>query len=342
MQFNPVVIATRAEKPAWYLLTASYAQPCLRMALWQLAATLIPYFLLLALMVQTVRRGYPYFVTLALALVASVLLLRIFIFFHDCTHGAFLPSPRWNRNVGYLCGLLTFTAFHDWRRSHAGHHISAGDLDRRGVGDIWTLTVAEYRAAPFWRRLGYRLYRHPLVTLGFGPTYYFLLRNRYPSNVAKKKEVLSVIGIDLALLAIAVVASLTIGLQTYLLVQLPVLVLAATAGIWLFYVQHQFQGVYWARHKLWDPWRVPLEGCSYYRLPKFLQWCSGNIGFHHVHHARPGIPNYRLQQCHEGVAELRAVKPLGLGESLKSLRLNLWDEEQGRLVSFREVSRCAR
>ncbi len=173
MQFNPIVIVTRAEKPAWYLSTAPYARPSLRCALWQLVTTLVPYFLLLALMVQTVRRGYPYAVTLALAFAASFLLLRIFIVFHDCTHGAFLPSPRWNRNVGYLCGLLTFTAFHDWRRSHAGHHISAGDLDRRGVGDIWTMTVDEYRAAPPLQRLGYRLYRHPLVTFGIGPTYFF-------------------------------------------------------------------------------------------------------------------------------------------------------------------------
>ncbi len=169
-----------------------------------------------------------------------------------------------------------------------------------------------------------------------------MLRNRFPSNVAKGHEIYSVIAIDIALLVIVTVAALTIGLRTYLLVQLPVLVLAATAGIWLFYVQHQFQGVYWARHDGWDPWRVPLEGCSYYRLPKLLQWFSGNIGFHHVHHARPGIPNYRLPQCHQEVAELRAVKPLSMRESLKSLRFNLWDEEQGRLVSFREVRRLAR
>jgi len=252
-------------------------------------------------MTHTVRQGYPYAVTLVLAVVGAALFSRIFIFFHDCTHGSFLPSPRWNRNVGLLCGLLTLTPFHDWRRSHAGHHLSAGDLDRRGVGDMWILTVSEYQRASRLRRIGYWLYRHPLVTFGIGPSFYFLLRNRYPSNVAKKQEIYSVILLDLVLAAIVVAASLTIGLRTYLLVQLPVVILAATLGIWLFYIQHQFQGVYWARHESWDPWRVPLEGASYYRLPKLLQWITGNIGFHHVHHARPGIPNYRLQACHEAV-----------------------------------------
>ncbi len=342
MQFNPIVIAAKGEKPSWYLDTASFARPSWRRALWQLVTTIIPYVLLLALMVHTVRRGYPYAVTLALAVVAAALFSRIFIFFHDCTHGAFLPSPRWNRNLGYLCGLLTFTPFQDWRRSHAGHHISAGDLDRRGVGDMWIMTVAEYQSATPLRRLGYWLYRNPLVTFGIGPSFYFLLRNRYPSNVAKKPEVYSVIVLDLALLGIATAASLTIGLRTYLLVQLPVVILAATLGIWLFYIQHQFQGVYWARHEDWDPWRVPLEGASYYRLPKLLQWVTGNIGFHHVHHARPGIPNYRLPECHEAIPELRGVKPLTLFESLRSLRFHLLDEERGELVSFREARRLAR
>jgi len=286
-------------------------------------------------MVYTVRQDYPYVVTLALAVCAAALFVRIFIFFHDCTHGAFLPSPRWNRNVGYLCGLLTFTSFHDWRRSHAGHHLSAGNLDRRGIGDIDLMTVAEYQAASPLRRLSYRLYRHPLVTFVIGPTYYFLLRNRYPSKVAKKPDVYSVIIIDLALLAIVTLAGLTIGLRTYLLVQVPILVFAASAGIWLFYIQHQFQGVYWARQASWDPWRVALEGASYYQLPRWLHWATGNIGFHHVHHARPGIPNYRLRECHEGVPVLKSVQPLTFRESLETVSFKLWDEDRQRLVGFR-------
>jgi acyl-lipid omega-6 desaturase (Delta-12 desaturase) len=334
MSFNPVLVVARVEKPDWYKATEQYTQRDTPTAIRQLVTTLLPYLLLLGLMVLTVRHGYPFWITLALGVVAAGLLIRLFILFHDCTHGALLPSPRWNRNVGYLCGILAFTAFHDWRRSHAGHHITAGDLDRRGIGDITTMTVDEYLAAPPRQRLAYRFYRHPLVLLGIGPPYYFLLRNRYPSPGAKKIDFISVVVTNLALVAIIVTASLTIGFKTYLLAQLPVLMMAATGGVWLFYIQHQFQGVYWARHEDWDPWRVVMGGASYYRLPNLLQWVTGNIGFHHVHHMRPGIPNYRLQECYEAVPELQGIQPLSLRKSLGSLRLNLYDEQQGRMVSF--------
>jgi omega-6 fatty acid desaturase (delta-12 desaturase) len=337
MSFNPVLIVAKVKKPEWYAATANYAKAETCSAIRQLLTTLVPYLLLLGLMVQTVRYGYSYWLTLALGLAAAALNVRTFIFFHDCTHGSFLPSPRWNRNIGYLCGILTFTAFHDWRRSHSGHHITAGDLDRRGMGDITTMTVAEYRSASFMKRLAYRLYRHPLVLLGIGPTYYFLLRNRYPSPGARKIDFISVIITNLAIATICLTASLTIGLRTYLLVQMPVLIFAATMGVWLFYQQHQFAGVYWARHEEWDPWRVAMEGASYYKLPKILQWVTANIGFHHVHHMRPGIPNYRLQDCFAATPELQEVKPLTLRQSLRSLRLNLYDEHRRKLVSFRSL-----
>jgi omega-6 fatty acid desaturase (delta-12 desaturase) len=337
MSFNPVLLIAKTEKPEWYKATAQFAPADTRMAVWQLLTTVIPYLLLMALMVQTVRHGHSYGITLALGVVAAALFSRIFILFHDCTHGSFLPSPRWNRNVGYFCGILAFTAFHDWRRSHSGHHITVGDLDRRGMGDITTMTVEEYRAASPLKRLGYRLYRHPLITFGIGPLYYFLLRNRYPSPGAKRIDFISVICTNLALAVIIATASLTIGFRTYLLVQLPVLIMAATLGVWLFYNQHQFQGVYWARHEEWDPWRAAMEGASYYQLPRLLQWVTGNIGFHHVHHVRPGIPNYRLQECYRAIPELQAIKPLSLATSLKSLRLNLYDEAHRQMVSFRSL-----
>ncbi len=337
MSFNPVLIVAKVEKPEWYKATTQFARPDYLIALRQTLTTLIPFLFLMYSMVLTVQAGFHYGITLALAVPAAGLFIRIFIFFHDCTHGSFLPSPRWNRNMGYLFGILTFTAFHDWRRSHAGHHITVGDLDRRGMGDITTMTVEEYRAAPTLKRLAYRLYRSPLILLGIGPLYYFLLRNRYPSPGAKKIDFISVIFTNLALATIVVAASLTIGLRTYLLVQGPVLIMAATLGVWLFYNQHQFEGVYWARHDQWNPWRVAMEGASYYRLPKVLQWFTGNIGFHHVHHMRPGIPNYRLQQCYNAIPELQAIKPLTLGKSLGSLRLNLYDELQRRMVSFRSL-----
>lgn len=338
MSFNPVLIVAKVEKPEWYKQTAQFAQADAGIAFRQLVTAVIPYLLILALMVQTVRLNYPYTLTLALGAVAACLFARIFIFFHDCTHGSFLPSPRLNRNVGYFCGILTFTAFHDWRRSHAGHHITAGDLDRRGMGDITTMTVEEYLAAPPIKRLAYRLYRHPVVLLGIGPIYYFLLRNRYPSPGAKRIDFISVICTNLAISVIIVAAALTIGFRTYFMVQFPVLVMAATLGVWLFYVQHQFEGVYWARHNEWDPWRVAMEGASYYQLPKLLQWITGNIGFHHVHHVRPGIPNYRLQECYEAMAELRAIRPITLRKSLGALQLNLYHEQQRKMVSFRSLA----
>jgi len=339
MSFNPVLIVAKAEKPEWYKITAQFARADTGTSIRQLLATVIPYLILMALMIETVRRGYPYVITLVIGMAATVFFIRIFIFFHDCTHGSFLPSPRWNRNVGYLCGVLAFTAFHDWRRSHAGHHITVGDLDRRGMGDITTMTVEEYLQAPPLQQLAYRLYRHPLIMFGIGPLYYFLLRNRYPSPGAKRIDFISVICTDLAIVAILVIAGLTIGFKTYLLVQLPVLIMAATLGVWLFYNQHQFEGVYWSRHEEWDPWRAAMEGASYYRLPRFLQWATGNIGIHHVHHVRPGIPNYRLQECYEAIPELQTVKPLTLYQSLASLRLHLYDEKRRQLVSFRSLKR---
>ena len=337
MSFNPVFIVAKMEKPEWYKTTAQYARAETGTAVRQLLTTLVPYLLLLALMVQTVRHGHSYWITLALGVAAAAMFSRIFIFFHDCTHGSFLPSPRWNRNVGYLCGILTFTAFHDWRRSHAGHHITVGDLDRRGMGDMTTMTVTEYLEAKPLKRLAYSLYRHLLIMLGIGPLYYFLLRNRYPSPGAKKIDFISVIGTNLAIAAIAVTAGLTIGFRTYLLVQLPVLMMASTLGVWLFYNQHQFEGVYWARHEEWDPWLVVMKGSSHYKLPKLLQWVTGNIGIHHVHHARPGIPNYRLQQCYDAIPELQTIIPLTLRKSLGSLRLNLYDEDRRVMVSFRSL-----
>jgi omega-6 fatty acid desaturase (delta-12 desaturase) len=338
MSFNPVLIVANVEKPECYKTTSQFTRSDSRKAFWQLVTTVIPYLLLLGLMTLSVLNRHSYWVTLIPGILAAGLFARIFIFFHDCTHGSFLPSPRWNRNVGFFCGILTFTAFHDWRRSHAGHHITAGDLDRRGMGDITTMTVEEYRSATPLQRFAYRLYRHPLIMLGIGPLYYFLLRNRYPSPGAKKIDIISIVATNLALAIIIVTAGMTIGFKTYLLVQMPILLLASTLGVWLFYNQHQFTGVYWARHENWDPWRVVMEGASYYKLPGFLQWITGNIGFHHVHHMRPGIPNYRLQECYEATPELQAVKPLTLAESIKSLKLNLYDEAQQTMISFKSLN----
>ena len=336
MPFNPVIIVARGEKPAWYASTAEYARADLRKSIWQLANTLVPYFLLLTLMVGSVRQNLPYWVTLFFAVAGSALYIRIFILFHDCTHGSFLPSPRWNRNLGYLCGTLTFTPFHDWRRSHAGHHLSAGDLDRRGVGDIDLMTVAEYAAASPLKRIAYRLYRNPLLMFGLGPIY-ILFRNRWPQKGGNRIDKLSVLCTNLAIACILVVAGLTIGLKTYFLVQIPIVLIASPFGIWLFYIQHQFQGVYWARKAQWDPWRMAMEGASHYQLPRLLRWITANIGYHHVHHVRPAIPNYNLQRCYEQTPQLQQVRPITLSASLHCLSLKLYDEEKRMMVSFRQA-----
>ncbi len=317
--------------------TLPYQQPVLRKALWQVANTLIPYLLLWGLMVRTVHRGYPFGVTLALAVPAAAFLIRIFILFHDCTHSAFFASRRANTVLGYLSGILTFTPYEDWRRTHAIHHATLADLDRRGTGDVWTMTVDEYLAAPRRVRWAYRLFRNPLVMFGLGPIFVFLLSGRFAHQGAEWRERRSVYITNAAILAIIILASLTIGLRTYLLIQLPVIWMAGSCGIWLFYVQHQFEGVYWSRHEVWDPLRAVLEGSSHYHLPGVLQWITGHIGMHHIHHIRPRIPNYNLQRCYDEIPALQAVRALSIGRSLGCLRLNVFDERKGKLVSFRSL-----
>jgi omega-6 fatty acid desaturase (delta-12 desaturase) len=324
-------------KPAWYWSAAKYGEPNPWKSSWQILNTLGPYTLLWALMIFTVQREYPYWITLAVAVPAAGILVRIFILFHDCCHGSFFASRRANTILGCIAGVLTFTAFEDWRHKHNRHHATAGDLDRRGVGDIWTLTTEEYVAAPLPTRLAYRFYRNPFILLGPGAALLFLFLNRFPTQGAGKRERRSVFYTNLALLFIVGVSNWTIGLTTYLLIQLPIIVIAGSVGLWLFYIQHQFETVYWVRHDSWDPMRVALEGSSYFKLPKILQWFTGNIGLHHIHHVRPSIPNYNLQQCQDDVPAFRAVKPITLKTSFRSLRLSLCDVKNQQLVCFRSL-----
>jgi len=328
-------------KTAWYHTTAKYGHANFRRSLWQLLNTFVPYFALWALMIHTVQRGYPYWITLALAVVAGGILVRIFILFHDCCHGSFFASRRANTVLGYVSGILTFTPYEDWRYAHNIHHATAGDLDRRGVGDIRTMTTAEYLAAPLRRRLAYRIYRNPFVLFGPGAALLFLCFQRFTTKGAGKRERRSVFLTNVALLVIVGTASLTIGFQTYLLIQLPIILIAGSLGLWLFYIQHQFESVYWAHNESWDPMKVALEGSSYFKLPKILQWFSGNIGLHHIHHVRPSIPNYHLQQCYDDMPAFQAVVPLTILTSVKSLRLSLYDEEQKKLISFRSLAALA-
>jgi omega-6 fatty acid desaturase (delta-12 desaturase) len=260
-------------------------------------------------------------------------MVRIFIIFHDCGHQSFFASRRLNDIVGAVTGVITFTPYYRWRHSHAIHHATAGDLDRRATGDVWTMTVGEYQAANKAKRLTYRIYRNPLVIFTFGAWLSFLIFQRIPISEKTKREKLSILYTDLALLAVFVVAALTIGLGDFLLVLLPVMMIGTSVGIWLFYVQHQFEGVYWERHQNWDYVDAALKGSSFYKLPRVLQWFSGNIGFHHIHHLSPKIPNYKLEQAYNE-NELFHIQPITLRSSMRSLKFRLWDEENRQLVGF--------
>jgi omega-6 fatty acid desaturase (delta-12 desaturase) len=320
---------------AWKQAIAEHRKPALRSGLWQLGNSLIPYLALWGLMIWTLNISY--WITLALAVVAAGFLVRIFIIFHDCGHGSFFKSRRANRLTEFVTGVLVFTPYRQWRHKHAMHHATSGDLDRRGTGEIWTLTVQEYLEASRLKRLSYRLARNPLVLFGLAPFYVFLVEQRFPSRAVGKRERRGVYWTNGALLMIVVLMSLTIGIKAYVLIQLPVIMFAASAGVWLFYVQHQFEDVQWDRREDWDYAKAALHGSSFYKLPKVLQWFTGNIGFHHIHHLSPAIPNYNLERCHNENAMFQQVKPVTLWRSVKALSFRLWDEQRGKLVGYRRV-----
>jgi acyl-lipid omega-6 desaturase (Delta-12 desaturase) len=317
---------------AWRRAVAKYQKPDLRRSVWQVVNTLIPYCLFWYVMYRSLEVSYG--MTLAFAVPTAGFLVRLFIIFHDCGHGSFFASQRANDLVGFVAGVLTLTPYYGWTHEHAMHHATAGDLDRRGVGDIWTMTVREYLQASPGKRFAYRLYRNPLVMFVVGPAFLFLIWHRIPSRTASRRDRLSVHWTNVAILGMVVLMSGIVGLKAYMLVQLPVVLIAGAAGVWLFYVQHQYEGVYWERHEQWDYVAVALEGSSFYKLPRVLQWFTGNIGFHHVHHLNPRIPNYYLQRCHEAVPMFQEVQCVTLWGSLKSLAFRLWDEDRRQLVGF--------
>jgi acyl-lipid omega-6 desaturase (Delta-12 desaturase) len=318
---------------AWRAAVAPFQHADTRRSVWQLVNSLLPYFVLLILMYLSL--SVSYWLTLALAVLASGFMVRVFIIFHDAGHGSFFNSQRANDVTGITTGILTFTPYYAWRHSHAIHHATSGDLDRRGVGDVWTMTVDEYVASPWRKRAAYRFFRFPLVTMGLGPLFMFLISHRfYDSSTTGAREKHSVIYTNLALLAIVVVAAFTIGLDKYILIQLPIVWIGGAAGVWMFYVQHQFEGMVWEHHDQWNYVTAALQGSSFYKLPKVLQWFTGNIGFHHVHHLSPRIPNYNLEPCHNASPLFQAVQAVTLRSSLKSLTLRLWDERSHRLVGF--------
>jgi len=321
-------------------VVAPYQRPSTRRALRQVANSLLPYALLWFLMYRSL--AISYWLTVPLALLAGGFLVRIFIIFHDCGHGSFFKSRLANDILGSIIGLLCFTPYYQWRWEHAIHHASAGDLDRRGTGDVWTLTVQEYLAASRWKRFAYRLARNPFILFLVAPFILFLVIQRFPARKAGWRERLSVYGTNLALLSLVAGMSWALGMGTYVLLQLAVVAVASSAGVWLFYVQHQFEDVYWERGQHWDYTKAALQGSSYYKLPKILQWFSGNIGFHHIHHLSPRIPNYNLEECHKAEPLFRRVRPVTLRSSLKSFGFRLWDERCRKMVGYRALRNLRR
>jgi omega-6 fatty acid desaturase (delta-12 desaturase) len=332
---SPQPCPSRPDTASWKKLVAQFQKPSPLKASWQIINTLGPDAMIWYLMFHTL--SVSIWLTLPLAMLAGAFLVRAFIIFHDCGHGSFFKSRSANDFWGFVCGMLTFTPYYHWRWEHSLHHATSGDLDRRGTGDLWTLTVQEYLQASRWKRFSYRLARNPIVLFVLAPLFLFLVKHRLPKTAANRRERHSVYWMNLAVLGMAVVLSAVFGLKAYLLLQMTALMVAGSAGVWLFYVQHQFDGVYWERRDEWDYAAAALQGSSFYKLPRVLQWFSGNIGFHHIHHLSPRIPNYNLERCHQADPMFQSVKPVTLFSSLKSLTFRLWDEQRRKLVGYRHL-----
>jgi len=328
--------ATLLEARAWTRILARYRQPSSPRSILEIVITIVPLVALWALIWATLDLGYGF--SLLLAVPAAGFLVRLFMIQHDCSHGAFFRHRHANDWVGRVIGVLTLTPYGHWRRTHAMHHATSGNLGRRGFGDVNTLTVREYRGLSPWDKLRYRLYRHPLVMFGVGPAYLFILQHRLPVGLWRGwGPWLSTMSTNVAIAAASVALIWLIGFKAFLMVHLPIVLLAGSIGVWLFYVQHQFERTTWAEAADWNLHHSALHGSSHYDLPAILRWFTANIGVHHVHHLCSRIPYYRLPRVLRDHPELRGIGRLTLLQSFRCVRLALWDEAQHRLVSFRDI-----
>ncbi|MEZ4673143.1 MAG: fatty acid desaturase [Caldilineaceae bacterium] len=332
---------TKTQSPAaayvgWQALVTKYQQPDLRMSSWQLINSFGGFFLCWALMAVGLSNGY--WSTVVLTAPAAGFLIRIFIIQHDCGHGSFFKKRKTNDVVGIVCSLFSMIPYFYWRKSHATHHAHHAELEGRGIGDIWTMTVKEYLRADLWKRLVYRAFRNPFFLFVVAPTINFVVLSRLTLGTPEQwrhGEKASVWWTNGALAGLWATQIALVGWQTMLLINLPIIVIASSIGTWIFYVQHQFERTYWEHTPQWDYTLAAMHGSSYYKLPRVLQWFTGNIGFHHIHHLSPRIPNYRLEQCHRENALFQRVIQLTIRTSFSTVNLTLWDEERQRLVTFR-------
>ena len=333
---NPTTAAPVADAPltpsVWKKLIAEYQKPSLRRAVWQIVNTLVPYAATWVAIYFSL--SYSYWLTAGLVVLLGLLTMRTFIIFHDCCHGSFFESPRACQIVGYITGMLAFTPYGQWRWEHNVHHASSGHLDKRGTGDVWMMTLQEYLEASRWKRFSYRLARNPIILFVVGPLYLFLIWQRFPSPKASVKEKNSAHFMNIGIAIMALIMGSIFGFGTYLLLVVGTMLVAGGAGVWMFYVQHQYEGVYWERAEEWDYTAAALQGSSFYKLPRILQWFTGNIGFHHIHHLSPRIANYNLERCHNEIPIFQEIKPITLLSSLKSLGYRFWDEERQQMVGY--------
>ncbi|MEE3954358.1 fatty acid desaturase [Peribacillus frigoritolerans] len=314
---------------------APFEQSTTKQSIWQIINTLGPFIILWYL--AYISLSVSYWLALIPAVFAAGFLTRIFIIFHDCTHHSFFKDRRANRIVGTIMGVLTLFPFDQWGHEHSVHHATSGNLDKRGTGDIWTLTVDEYLAAPFKLRFAYRFYRNPLVMFGLGPIYVFLLKNRFNRKGARQKEKNNTYLTNVLIVVLAALLCLAVGWQSFVLVQGSIFMISGSIGIWLFYVQHTFEDSYFEENEEWEYVLAAVEGSSFYKLPKLMQFLTGNIGYHHVHHLSPRVPNYKLEMAHNNTQPLENVPTITLATSLRSLRFRLWDEESKNFVSFKDI-----
>lgn len=324
------------EKFKWQGIVSKYAYPETWRSVWQVLNSVIPFLVMWYIMYRSLAIGY--WLTLILAVPTAGFMVRCFIIFHDCCHGSFFRTMKANDRLGLVIGVLVFTPYYEWKHAHAIHHATAGDLDRRGIGDVYTMTVAEYLAAPWYRKVGYRIMRSPMILFTIGSFIVFTVTHRFWGATAGKRERSSVIWTNIALAAVIGWIMIEIGWAAFLLVEVPILLIACGAGVWLFYVQHNFDPTYWERHADWEFFNAGMDGSSFYKLPRILQWFTGNIGFHHIHHLSPKIPNYKLEQCHKENPVFQ-IEPLTVRKSLNSLFYRLWDEKEKMLVGWNALKK---
>ncbi len=314
---------------------APFEQPNAKNSVQQLLNTLVPFFLLWFLSYKSL--SISYFLTIALCVAASGFLVRIFIIFHDCCHHSFFRNRTANKILGTICGFITMFPYSRWQHEHSVHHATSSNLDKRGTGDIWMLTVEEYVSASSMKKMQYRLYRHPFVMFVLGPIYIFLFKNRFNRKGARLRERFNTYLINIGIAAVIAALCWAIGWESFLMVEGPIFFLSGSAGIWLFYVQHTFEDSYFEGDKEWEYVKAAVEGSSYYKLPKVLQWLTGNIGYHHVHHLSPRVPNYKLEEVHKQTLPLQNVPTITLKTSISSLKFHLWDEHEKKFVGFKEA-----